>query len=153
MKDSNMKYQNSGIRLRRMTSLILHFEFYLYISSQRLKHCHHVLGRRVALNIVNSTEDKAFLCVENLHSLCNLPAHLVRLAERQRLLRVGAASPKDNSTAVFVNQQLRVHTFGGSLNGIKNIETRIDESLDQWLTASAAMFHRLPFGVGMDPIV
>jgi len=98
-------------------------------------------------------EDESVLLVEYLQAFSHLPPDLVGRPEGQGLLRIDAAAPEDDSAAVLVDEALRVHSRGGSLDGIEHVEAGIYETLDERLAAAAAVFHGFPFRTGVNPVV
>jgi len=71
-------------------------------SPDRLEQGEHVFRRCLGLDVVDGVEDKSAAPAEHGDALGNLPPHLVRRAEGQRLLRVHAAAPEDKLVAVAI---------------------------------------------------
>ncbi len=85
--------------------------------------------------------------------LAHLVAHLLRAAERQRLLRVHAAAPEHEPAAESPLQLGRVHPARRALHRVEDVESGLDDRLEQRLDAAAAVHERLPGRVGVDPPV
>ena len=76
------------------------------------EHGQHVLGRRIALNIVDGIEDETSVLVEVFDALLHLLIHFVWRSKRDRLLCVNTTSPEHNVVAVPLFQLARIHAGG-----------------------------------------
>ena len=63
--------------------------------------------------------------VEGFAAPQHLLAHFVRRPERQHLLRVHSPAPENQIAAVFLFQRVRIHSGGGALHRVENIEARL----------------------------
>src|ERR1017187_653768 len=88
----------------------------LAVFLHHLEHGEDVRDRGLGLEVVYRAEDEAAAGAEDIDPRAELVPHLLRLAERQSLLRVHAAAPEDQLVTIVLLERARVHAFGGALD-------------------------------------
>src|ERR1039458_2472651 len=138
---------SSGLRecadCRRRLPVFLH----------HVEHGERIRNWGIGLEVVDRAEDEAAAGAESFDSLAHLVPHFLRCAEGQGLLRVHAAAPEDQLVAVVLLERAGLHAFGGTLDGIEDVELGLDYRVQQRRDTPAAVHERLPRRVSMDPAV
>ena len=82
----------------------------------------------------------------------NLLAHFVGGAVGKHGLRFRAAAPEDDPPAESLLEFDGIHVRGGRLDGVQNIDARLDEILHDVDVRAATVIHRLRVAVLMDVV-
>jgi hypothetical protein len=122
------------------------------LSSQCPEHCEDVFDGSAALNVMNRVKDVAVLWAENPDAFFDLFFNFFGSAEGKSLLSIDAASPKDNPVAKFIDQILGVHACRRALNGVEDVVSGLDKTIDEGSASTAAMLYCLPFCMEMNPV-
>jgi hypothetical protein len=89
---------------------------------------------------------------ENFTPVKDLPSDFLRRPERESFLSIDTSTPEYDSVVVIAFESPGVHIRGGELNGIDNVEPRIDKLFHEIGDGPAGMLEDLPLGISMDPI-
>ena len=91
------------------------------------EHGYDVLQRSSGLRIMDAIEDKTSASGEDRTAPQNLLPDFGRSSERQRLLRINASTPENDSVSEGILQCLGIHSGGRTLYGIEDIESGLDQ--------------------------
>lgn len=118
-----------------------------------IEHGDEVFNGSARLHVVDGVKDESTVAGEDSTALQDLFSHLIWRGKWEHVLSVYAAAPERDAISVSTLQMFRIHSDGGTLHGVQNIETSVDKGWNESFYRAAGMFERLPLRVLMDPAV
>ena len=85
-----------------------------------LDHSHDVLWWHICQDIMYLLEDEPTSHIEDVYLVPDVPAHLIRSAVWQDLMRIAPTAPKDHLCAEVVLKAARLHPPAADLHGVKS---------------------------------
>ena len=112
-----------------------------------------VFGGCLGLDVVDRVEHEPAVLVEHPDPLGHLGADLLRRAKGQGFLGVDAPAPEDEPAAKAGLECGGVHACRGALDGVEDVDARVDEIFEKRRHGSAGVEEGFPGGVLVDPVV
>lgn len=118
-----------------------------------LVHRQDILRWHSRLDVMRRVKNVSAGSPENLQPRANFLPNLLGCAEGKRALRINAATPEGYAVAKLFLQFFGGHARSRTLNGVDDVETRLDKVRQERPHRAAGMNEAFPLRIFMDPVV